>query len=79
VGYFSNATEGADYERTWCRKCQHGDGDSAGDCAVWEAHLLANHTECERPGSPLHVLIPRGLAENAKCRMFVRGGQRRLF
>ena len=65
MGYFSNGTEGMDYESRWCSRCVHLEG-----CAVWEAHLIHNYDE--RQDSILDVLIPRvknGLG-NAKCRMF---------
>ena len=69
MGYFSNGTEGMEYERQWCDRCLHQDGG----CAVWEAHLLANYAECNKPDSPLHVLIPRSADgwRNEQCRMFI--------
>ena len=78
MGYFANSTEGTDYEKRWCRRCIHGDGDSAGECAVWSAHLLFNYEPKEADG-PLCVIIPRTETGNDKCRMFISGGQRRLF
>ena len=84
MGYFANSTEGTDYEKRWCRRCMHGDGDSAGECAVWEAHLLCNYEQAKagvtrEPTNPLHVLIPVTGIENERCRMFISGAQRRLF
>lgn len=70
MAYFSNGSEGMDYEARYCANCVHG-----GDCAVWEAHMLRNYDDCEDDSSILHLLIPRakdGLG-NEKCRMFVAG------
>lgn len=70
MAYFSNGTEGEDYEAQWCSRCVHLDDPPM--CAVWEAHLLANYDERRNAESPLHVLIPRssdGL-RNEQCRMF---------
>ena len=71
MGYFSNGTEGMDYEAQWCARCRHHAPDEGG-CAVWLAHLLHNYEECNRPDSILHLLIPRGpQGENQPCRMFL--------
>lgn len=69
MAYFSNGTEGMDYEDRYCRKCVHEMG-----CVVWLAHLLKNYEECNNKNSILHILIPRsedGLT-NEECRMFVK-------
>lgn len=71
MGYFSNGTEGMDYEAQWCDHCLHRDG-----CAVWMAHTLYNYKECNNPDSILHILIPLtedGLG-NERCTMFVDSG-----
>lgn len=68
MGYFSNGSEGADYEREFCDNCLHQDG-----CAVWKAHYLRNYAEGNNPGSILHILIPLDKdGKNGKCTMFVR-------
>lgn len=70
MAYFSNATEGANYEERWCSRCMQLNDQPM--CAVWEAHLSTNYNECNKAESPLHVLIPRsadGLS-NEQCRMF---------
>lgn len=70
MGYFSNGSEGMDYESQLCDRCVH----QVGGCAVWEAHMVQNYAECNNPKSILHVLIPRasdGLGNEA-CRMFFR-------
>lgn len=69
MGYFSNGSEGMDYELNYCDKCVHQNPH----CAVWEAHVLRNYEDCNRPESILHMLIPRskdGLS-NEQCRMFI--------
>lgn len=70
MGYFSNGTEGEQYEDKWCSRCVHA---SAG-CAVWRAHLLHNYDQSKNKevSEILDILIPRskdGLGNN-KCTMF---------
>lgn len=70
MGYFSSGAEGMDYHAEWCSRCVHDD-DPRG-CEVWNAHMLKNYDECNKPDSVLHLLIPRtarGLG-NERCRMF---------
>jgi hypothetical protein len=71
MGYFSNGSEGMDYQAQWCDRCvNYGPEDGPG-CAVWEAHMLYNYAECNNEESILHVLIPRTKdGWNAQCRMF---------
>jgi len=67
MGYFSNGSEGAEYEAKWCSRCVH-----IGACSVWLLHFVSNHQECNKPDSFLHTLIPRspdGLY-NEQCTMF---------
>lgn len=70
MGYFSNGSEGMDYEARYCDRCIHQDDP----CAVLEAHMIYNYKECNNKESVLHVLIPRskdGIG-NEQCRMFKR-------
>ena len=64
MGYFSNGTEGMDWERDNCISCVHGE-----DCAVLAAHLLHNYDECNNPKSILHLLIPYENGVNGECKM----------
>jgi hypothetical protein len=68
MAYFSNGSEGMDYEEEFCSKCLHKNG-----CAVWTAHMLHNYKECNNEDSILHILIPRseGDLANEKCAMFI--------
>jgi hypothetical protein len=78
MGYFSNGTEGMDYEDRYCSKCVHHKPDEGG-CAVWLAHMLKNYEECNKDDSILHILIPRtkdGLG-NQLCTMFHAANQDR--
>lgn len=76
MGYFSNGTEGTDYEVEYCEKCIHG-GDN--DCPIWGLHLLYNYDQLkETPeGEALAVvlgtLIPRSKddLDNLRCSMFI--------
>jgi len=72
MGYFSNGTEGMQYEDRWCAKCIHERNPDDEPCAVWELHMLHNYDECNKDDSPLHVLIPRDGINNGRCRMFVK-------
>lgn len=68
MGYFSNGTEGADYQAQFCDRCFH---DRNNDCPVWLMHLLFNPAEVYQ--ITLHTFIPRsnnGLV-NLECKMFV--------
>ena len=70
MGYFSNGSEGDDYEQRYCSRCVHQKPDEGG-CMVWLAHMLHNYAECNNKGSILHLLIPRQPDTfNAECKMF---------
>lgn len=76
MGYFSNGTEGADYQERWCSRCLHENASACRSCPIWDAHLIKNYDECNNKGSILHMLIP--LAKdgigNERCLMFVDRG-----
>lgn len=76
MGYFSNGAEGMDYESRYCDHCVHQDGpDGKSGCAVWQAHVFYNYTECNNKESILHLLIPRGKGGwNEQCQMFAKKG-----
>lgn len=73
MGYFSNGTEGADYEERWCSRCVHYDRpDDDHFCPILQAHGLYNYRDANDDHSVLHMLIPRskdGLS-NEQCAMF---------
>jgi hypothetical protein len=69
MGYFSNGTEGAGYEETYCQRCIHFKPDDL--CPVWAAHLDHSYTECNNPNTILNYLIPRKGVENLRCTMFI--------
>jgi len=75
MGYFSNGSEGADYEAEYCSRCEHGPEavqERGGEhCAVWLAHFLRNYAECNNENSILHLLIPLENGCNGKCKMFL--------
>ena len=74
MGYFSNGTEGDAYWRKYCTQCVHDQIDNEKSCPVWEAHMIWNYDECDKPDSILHKMIPRtkdGLG-NEKC-VFYQG------
>ncbi len=80
MGYFSNGTEGAIYEETFCARCVHYDEPGEDKpCPIWMMHLLYAYELCnedEHPGKVmLDSFIPRreedGLNGNGRCTMFV--------
>jgi len=66
MGYFSNGTEGRDYQYQYCERCVH---DVNEDCPVWFLHLAYDGEEDKR--LVLDALIPRKGIYNGRCRMFV--------
>jgi hypothetical protein len=75
MGYFSNGSEGMDYEEQFCRRCIHYGPEEGPGCPVWLAHLLFNYEECNRESNAhtmLDMLIPReDSVGNLECTMFV--------
>lgn len=72
MAYFSNGSEGMDYEDEYCSRCIH-QNEGGGGCPVWMAHLLYSYRDCNDDESILHILIPRskdGLS-NEQCKMFL--------
>lgn len=78
MGYFSNGTEGGDYQDEYCSRCLHDNPDKGIYCPIWNLHLRDNYKECNNKESYLHVLIPRERGKhyvgNARCTMFVNRG-----
>lgn len=79
MAYFSNGTEGTDYEQRWCANCTHGADGGAGACPVWLLHLVYNG-QTGNVGEMLDALIPRDQSRpgspNAECALFVLDGRR---
>lgn len=48
MGYFSNGSEGMDYQEHYCSKCIHA---AKQDCPVWLLHLLHNGAGCAVAGA----------------------------
>ena len=76
MGYFSNGSEGMDYEARFCERCIHYGPVEGPGCPIWSAHLLYAYEECNSESNAkvmLDMLIPRtpdGL-DNEQCVMFV--------
>ncbi len=72
MGYFSNSTEGLDYQHQYCRRCQNHRGPSEEEksCPIWDVHLMFNYDECNNPESFLGYFIPRNGLINEQCNMF---------
>lgn len=72
MGYFSNGTEGMDYEERYCSTCLHRGPVNGPGCYVWFAHML-HPSDGIKTGSILNLLIPRskdGLS-NERCTMYL--------
>ena len=65
MGYFSNNTEGDDYEARWCRHCIHYSEEKP--CSVMVLHELYNYQK--RFSDALEILIPTKGIENLECSM----------
>lgn len=79
MAYFSNGTEGMDYESRYCDNCRHMYGEN-GDpyaCSVLELHYEFNYAQCGKGKTAkaiakvLNTLIPRDDRGFAKqCTLF---------
>ncbi len=75
MGYFSNGTEGMEYQGQYCDRCVH---DAQNDCPIWNVHLMFNRSDAPETQSILTLLIPRrenGLG-NEECSMFKLDAER---
>ena len=86
MGYFSNGTEGAIYEETFCARCIHYDNELGVDkpCGIWMMHFLWAYELCnedpqKHPGKmmldsfiPVCEDVEGGLNGNGRCTMFVQ-------
>ena len=69
MGYFSNSTEGDQFESKFCHTCVHNHEEHS--CPCLDAHLLWNYDECNKPDSVLHKMILRDeKGFNSKCIFF---------
>ncbi len=72
MGYFSNGSEGADYQATWCDNCAHDDQDGGWFCPIWTMQLEWNPPSQEDSDrkNALERFIPRVGIWNGACTMF---------
>ena len=72
MGYFSNGTQGMDYEARYCARCRHFKPDDGG-CPIWMAHHLHNYSSNEDVKQILDLLIPRteSKLDNEQCALYV--------
>ena len=75
MGYFSNGSEGMDYEERWCDRCANRRSGQRVECPILSMHSLWNYDACKDKEKDwaLQLFIPRtkdGLG-NEQCRMFV--------
>lgn len=76
MGYFSNGTEGIDYQERYCIECINyttRDGEGAEGCPVWDMHLIHNYEQCTNKtiNDLLCELIPQDGIHNERCKMFL--------
>jgi len=74
MGYFSNGTEGLNYEIRYCDKCIYM---SEVGCPVWDLHYDQNYDQVNDPdlAGHLNFLIPRSEDKlyNEQCTCFREG------
>ena len=77
MGYFSNGTEGDQYEEKYCNNCAREvliiNGQEHG-CPIWFVHMMYNYEECNNEKSILHKMIPRNDHDtfNGQCNFFIK-------
>lgn len=76
MGYFSNGSEGSDFEQHFCENCANMPESENAGCPVWGAHLFFAYELCNEEKHPgkvmLDMLIERtdgGLGN--RCVMFL--------
>jgi hypothetical protein len=50
MGYWSNGSEGFDWDEVWCRCCIHGGSEEF--CAVKALHEIWNYEQCDAENKP---------------------------
>jgi len=69
MAYFSNGTEGMDYQANYCDRCVYWDNEWA--CPIWVLHERHNYDGANNKDHFLHKLIPRDKdTTNKKCSCF---------
>ena len=74
MGYFSNGSQGADYQAKFCDHCFH---DWENNCPILLLHLMWNYDAVGKNADKtkeiaLETFIPTEGIENKQCLMFVR-------
>ena len=69
MGYFSNGTEGFEYEAKYCENCLHNNEDIG--CPIMTAHFIHNYTDSDDVQEILNIFIPRDGIYNEQCKMFI--------
>lgn len=69
MGYFSNGTEGFEYESKYCANCVHENEETG--CPIMNAHFLYNYTDINDVQEILNIFIPRKDVWNEQCEMFI--------
>lgn len=74
MAYFSNGTEGMDFEAMVCVNCRHSICDEDGQCPIMLIHQMFNYEQWgnARLNQVLEILIPRDTdGFSRKCSMFL--------
>lgn len=69
MAYFSNSTEGMEFEDSVCAGCLHHEKDEGAVCPVMGAHIAYQGTKEAR--GVLDMLISRNEKHEAVCHLFV--------
>lgn len=75
MAYFSNGTEGMDFENNVCGNCRHGESeDESHVCPVMHIHAMFNYEQWgnAKLNQVLEMLVPRDTdGFSRKCEMFL--------
>jgi hypothetical protein len=76
MGYFSNGSEGMNYEEKYCEHCQNWrlrKGEMIAGCPVWDLHYRFNTEQLEEKNVKeiLETLIPKAGVWNDTCAMYL--------
>jgi hypothetical protein len=74
MGYFSNGSEGTDFDERYCSHCINMPVREDAGCPVWHAHLLFAYEECGQKSNAkviLDMLIEPRKDGPQRCAMFI--------
>ena len=75
MGYFSNGSEGDNYQYHYCEQCKNWidlDDNRGAGCPIWDMHLSFNGNKDMKFW--LDEFIPTKDGHNQQCRFYVNNG-----